>query len=74
MVILAIARMSNHRLMRYQDKENEEQFSLNLDLIDEVRMNVVQSETRLMESSGLVGNDFIGLSLANGRGQISWKP
>lgn len=47
---LAIARKSNHRLMRYQDKENEEQFSLNLDLIEEVRMNVVQSKTQLMES------------------------
>ena len=29
--------MANHRVMTYQDKDNEEQFRLNLDLIDEVR-------------------------------------
>ena len=29
--------MANHRVMMYQDKDNEEQLHLNLDLIDEVR-------------------------------------
>ena len=29
--------MANHRVTMYQDKDNEEQLHLNLDLIDEVR-------------------------------------
>ena len=29
--------MANHRIMKYQDKDNEEQLHLNLDLIDKVR-------------------------------------
>ena len=29
--------MTNHRVMMYQDKDNEEQLHLNLDLIDKVR-------------------------------------
>ena len=36
-VILAKVHMANHRVMTYQDKDNEEQLRLNLDLIDEVR-------------------------------------
>ena len=36
-VILAEVHMANHRVMTYQDKDNEEQLHLNLDLIDEVR-------------------------------------
>ena len=31
--------MANHRVKKYQDEENEEQLHLNLDLIDEVRMD-----------------------------------
>ena len=31
--------MANHRVMKYQDKEHKEQLRLNLDRIDEVRMN-----------------------------------
>ena len=31
--------MANHKVMKYQDKENEEQLHLNLNLIDEVRIN-----------------------------------
>ena len=38
--------MANHKVMRYQDEENEEQLRLNLDLIDEVRMNVEQRTAR----------------------------
>ena len=36
-VIPAEVHMANHRVMMYQDKDNKEQFHLNLDLIDEVR-------------------------------------
>ena len=38
-VIPAEVHMSNHMVMKYQDEENEEQLCLNLDLIDEVRMD-----------------------------------
>ena len=38
--------MANHRVMKYQDKDNEEQLRLNLDLIDEVRMNAKQRTAR----------------------------
>ena len=38
--------MTNHRVMKYQDKENEEKFCLNLDLIDEVRMDAKQRISR----------------------------
>ena len=34
--------MANHRVIKYQDEDNEEQLCLNLDLIDEVRMNAKQ--------------------------------
>ena len=36
-VIPAKVHMAYHRVMKYQDKDNEEQLRLNLDLIDEVR-------------------------------------
>ena len=39
-VIPAKVHMANHRVMMYQDKDNEEQLHLNLDLIDEVRADV----------------------------------
>ena len=38
-VIPAEVHMANHRVMMYQDKDNEEQLRLNLDLVDEVRAN-----------------------------------
>ena len=38
-VIPAEVHMANHRVMKYQDKKNEEQLHLNLDLIDEVKMD-----------------------------------
>ena len=31
--------MANYKVMKYQDEKNEEQLCLNLDLIDEVRMD-----------------------------------
>ena len=45
-VIPAEVHMANHRVMMYQDKDNEEQLCLNLDLIDEVRTNVDERTAR----------------------------
>ena len=39
-VIPAEVHMANHRIMKYQDKENEEQLRFNINLINEVRMDV----------------------------------
>ena len=39
-VIPVKVHMVNHRVMTYQDKDNEEQLRLNLDLIDEVSTDV----------------------------------
>ena len=38
-VIPAEVQMANHRVMMYQEKDNTEQLYLNLDLINEVRMD-----------------------------------
>ena len=38
-VIPVEVHMDNHRVMMYQEKDNTEQLHLNLDLIDEVRMD-----------------------------------
>ena len=45
-VIHAEVHVANHRVMKYQDEENEEQLRLNLDLIDEVRMDVERRTVR----------------------------
>ena len=45
-VILAEVHMANHRVMKYQDEDNEEQLRLNLDMIDKVRMNAKQRTAR----------------------------
>ena len=45
-VIPAEMHMANHMVMKYHDEENEEQLCLNLDLIDEVRMDVKQRTAR----------------------------
>ena len=45
-VIPAEVHMANHRVTMYQDKDNEEQLRLNLDLIDEVRTNAKERITR----------------------------
>ena len=45
-VIPAEVHMVNHRIMKYQDKDNEEQLRLNLDLIGEVRMDAEQRTAR----------------------------
>ena len=38
--------MASHRVMKYQDEDNEEQLHLNLDLIDEVMMDAEQRTAR----------------------------
>ena len=38
--------MANHRVMKYQDEDNEEQLRLNLNLIDAVRTEAEQRTTR----------------------------
>ena len=45
-VIPAEVHMANHRVTMYQDKDNEEQLCLNLDLIDEVRTDADERTTR----------------------------
>ena len=53
-VIPAEVHMPNHRVTMYQDKDNEEQLRLNLDLIDEVRTNVEQRTAKYKNL--MVGN------------------
>ena len=38
--------MANYMVMQYQNEDNEEQLRLNLDLIDEVRMDAEQQTAR----------------------------
>ena len=45
-VILVEVHMANHRVTMYQDKDNEEQLRLNLDLIDEVMTDADGRTTR----------------------------
>ena len=45
-VILVEVHVANHRVMKYQDEENEEQLRINLDLIDKVRMDAEQRTAR----------------------------
>ena len=45
-VIPVEVHIANHRVMTYQDKDNEEQFRLNLDLIDKVRTDAEHRTAR----------------------------
>ena len=45
-MIPAEVHMANNRVMKYQVEDNEEQLLLNLDLINEVRMNAEQKNAR----------------------------
>ena len=45
-VIPAEVHMMSHRVKKYQVEENEEQLRLNLDLMDEVRMDAEQRTAR----------------------------
>ena len=54
-VIPAEVHMASHRVMSYQDKDNEEQLRLNLDLIDEVRADV---EHRVAKYKNLMARQY----------------
>ena len=54
-VIPAEVPMANHRVVRYQDKDNEEQLRLNLDLIDEVK---VDAEHRTARYKNLMAKQY----------------
>ena len=54
-VILAEVHMANHRVMLYQEKDNAEQLRLNLDLIDEVRMD---AEHRIAKYKNLMARQY----------------
>ncbi|XP_030946064.1 uncharacterized protein LOC115970597 [Quercus lobata] len=54
-VIPAEVHMANHRVMMYQDKDNEEQLRLNLDLVDEVRADV---EYRTVKYKNLMARQY----------------
>ena len=45
-VIPVEVHIANHKVMKYQDEDNEEQLCLNLDLIDKVWMDMEQRTTR----------------------------
>ena len=54
-VIPAEVHMASHRVMSYQDKDNEEQLHLNLDLIDEVRTD---AEHRAAKYKNLMARQY----------------
>ena len=45
-VIPVEVHMANHKVMKYQGEDNEEQLLLNLDLIEKVRMNAKQKAAK----------------------------
>ena len=54
-VIPAEVHMANHRVMSYQEKDNEEQLRMNLDLIDEVR---TEAEHRAAKYKNLMARQY----------------
>ena len=54
-VILAEVHMANHWVMMYQEKDNAEQLHLNLDLIDEIRMD---AEHRTAKYKNLMARQY----------------
>ena len=54
-VIPAKVHMANHRVTMYQDKDNEEQLYLNLDLIDEVR---IDADERMVRYKNLMARQY----------------
>ena len=54
-VIPAEVHMANHRVMTYQDKDNEEHLHLNRDLIDEVRTD---AEHRTVRYKNLMARQY----------------
>ena len=54
-VIPAEVHMANHRVLMYQEKENTEQLRLNLNLIDEIRMD---AERRTVKYKNLMARQY----------------
>ena len=54
-IIPAEVHMANHKVTTYQDKDNEEQLRLNLDLIDEVRTD---AEHRIARYKNLMARQY----------------
>ena len=54
-VIPAEVHMANHRVMKYEEEDNEEQLLLNLDLIDEVQMD---AEQRIVRYKNLMARQY----------------
>ena len=54
-VIPAEVHMANHRVMKYQDEDNEEQLCLSLDPIDEVR---IDAEQRISRHKNLMARQY----------------
>ena len=54
-IIPAEVHMAKHKVMTYQDEDNEEQLCLNLDLIDKVRMD---AEQRTARYKNLIGRQY----------------
>ena len=54
-VILVEVHMVNHRVIKYQDEDNKEQLCLNLDLINEVRMD---EEQRIAKYKNLMARQY----------------
>ena len=54
-IIPAEVHMANHRVMMYQEKDNAEQLRLNLDLIDEIRMD---AEHRTAKYKNLMARQY----------------
>ena len=45
-VIPAEVYMANHKVMKYENEDNKKQLSLNLNLVDEIRMDMEQRTAR----------------------------
>ena len=54
-IILAEIHMANHRVTMYLDKDNDEQLRLNLDLIDEVR---IDADERIAKYKNLMARQY----------------
>ncbi|XP_030930995.1 uncharacterized protein LOC115956859 [Quercus lobata] len=73
--ILVEVYIANHRVMKYQDKENEEQLHLNLDLIVEVRMDAEYKTTRYFNIGDLVLKRFSWATRNSAHGKLgpNWE-
>ena len=58
-IIPAEVHMANHKVRMYQDKDNEEQLRLNLDLINEVRIDVEHKTARYKNLMGRQHNAMV---------------